>query len=104
MNKRSLELSSPCVKKLPTKDARSQVTGFIRYGYFADKGEGFFKRGLSHFFVQHFRFFKIYPVLSRTWVHFSGKGDFTRRQGGGVNFSRFCADVFYGRPVKSTIS
>jgi len=26
------------------------------------------------------------------------------RQGEGVNFSRFCADVFYGRPLKFKIS
>jgi len=48
------------------------------------------------------RFFEIYGVSARIrWVgakvtrshrHFSNKG-------GGVNFLRFCADVFYERPV-----
>jgi len=30
-------------------------------------------------------------------------GHFANKGGGGVNFSRLCAEVFYGRPLSETI-
>jgi len=48
-----------------------------------------------------FEFFEIYDVSARTR---GGEGswasaDIFRTRERGVNFSRFCADVFYGRPL-----
>jgi len=58
---------------------------------------GFFRYRRPHFFVQKTREFSKFMVCphGQGWLsqcgHFSDKG--------GVNFSRFCADVFYGRPL-----
>jgi len=43
------------------------------------------------FGAKNFGFFEIYGVSTRT-----------REEG--VNFSRFCADVFYGRPLKLNLN
>jgi len=45
-----------------------------------------------------FNFFEIYVVSSRTRGSLS-IANILRTRGEGVNFSRFCADVFYGRPL-----
>jgi len=61
-------------------------------------GKGFFRYGRPHFLVQkNFRFFEIYDVSARI----SGSGVELVRTvyGQMVNFSRFCADVLYGRPL-----
>jgi len=51
--------------------------------------------------MQNLRFFKIYGVLARTRER-EGSAT-TDKRGGEVNFSRFCADVLYGRPLRITI-
>jgi len=55
-------------------------------------------RTSAHFGAKNLEFFEMYGVsaLTRGWrvkpvQIFFGQG--------GVNFSRFCADVFYGRPL-----
>jgi len=50
-------------------------------------------------FDENFGFFKIYGESSRTGRGFEPVRTFFG-QGGGVNFLGFCADVFYGRPLK----
>jgi len=60
-------------------------------------------RTSSLFCAKNFGFFKIYCVSARIrgekglnqCGHFSDKRE-------GVNFSRFCADVFYGRPLSGS--
>jgi len=56
------------------------------------------------FGAKTFGFFEIYGVSSRT----RGEGIKPVRtfcgQGEGVNFSRFCADIFYGRPQSLLLS
>jgi len=54
------------------------------------------------FGAKNFGFFEIYIVSART----RGEGDLSQcghfaKKGGGVNFSRFCADVLYGRPLNN---
>jgi len=56
------------------------------------------------FGAKNFGFFEIYGVSARTRGRrvepvrtFFGQG------GKGINFSRFCADVFYGLPLKTFI-
>jgi len=61
---------------------------------------GFFRCGRSHFLAQNVGFFEIYRLSAWTrgedgWA----SADILRTRGEGVNFSRFCADVFYGRPL-----
>jgi len=58
-------------------------------------------RTSSLFGAKHLEFFKIYGVSARTREEgFEAVRTFFG-QGGreGVNFSRFCADIFYGRPL-----
>jgi len=51
------------------------------------------------FGAKNFEFFEIYGVSARIrGERVSQSGDFFG-QGGGVHFSRFCADVFYGRSL-----
>jgi len=57
----------------------------------ADRGRGLFRCGRPHFLAQNIGFFEIYGVSART------RGV---EPGGGVNFSRICTDVFYGRPLR----
>jgi len=55
-------------------------------------------RTYALFGSKNFGFFEITGVSART----RGKGvEPVRTKGEGVNFSRFCADVFYGRPLTS---
>jgi len=58
----------------------------------------FFSCGRPHFLCKKLRIFEIYGVSART------RGLNQCRQGVGVNFSRFGADVFYGRPLMSLIT
>jgi len=44
------------------------------------------------FWCKNFGFFEIYDMLSQC-------GHFSDKRGVRVNFSQFCADVFYGRPL-----
>jgi len=46
-------------------------------------------------------FFEIYGVFARTWGRggLSQYGHLANKREGEINFSRFCADVFYGRPL-----
>jgi len=47
----------------------------------------------AHFDVKIVVFFEICSVSARTW------GWASADKGEGVNLSRFCADVLYGRPL-----
>jgi len=55
------------------------------------------------FGVKNFGFFKNFGVFARTRGErkLSQCGHFVDKEG--VNFSRFCADVFYGRPVNNIL-
>jgi len=54
----------------------------------AEKGGGrIFRSGHPHFFAQKLLFIEIYNVSAR--------------KGRRINFPRFCADIFYGRPLTS---
>jgi len=82
------------------KDVRSQGGGVVQCGHFTDKGS--FICGRPHFLAKkNFGFFEIYGVSVRTRGEggLSQCGHFSNKGGGEVNFSRFCADVFYGRPL-----
>jgi len=71
---------------------------FVQCGHFADKEGGSpSDADVRTFCTKNFGFFEIYGVFARTRgvepvQTFCG-------QGGGVDFSRFCADVFYGQPL-----
>jgi len=57
---------------------------------------------MSHFLVQkNPGIFEIYDVSARTRGELSQCEHFSDKER--VNFSRFYADVFYGRPLKSSI-
>jgi len=59
----------------------------------------FFRCGRPHYLVQkNFGFFEIYDVSARTRRD-RANADIFRTREKGVSFSRFCADVFYGRPL-----
>jgi len=85
----------PSIKDVCSQGGR----GFVQCGHFADKEEG----GSSDvdvrtFWCKNLEFFEIYGVSARTrgcWA----SADILRTRGRGVNFSRFCADVFYRRPL-----
>jgi len=71
-------------KGLSIKDVRSQG-GLSNADIFRTRGEVALQMRTSALFVQkNFGFFEIYGVSARTR---------------GVNFSRFCAEAFYGRPL-----
>jgi len=58
----------------------------------ADKeGEAFFRCGHRHFLEQKLQIFR------NLWCVRMDKGGWANADKGGVNFSQFCADVFYGR-------
>jgi len=66
------------------KDVRSQGGEGLSN---ADKGEGVLQMRMSALFgAKILWFFEIYDVSART-------------RGEGINFLRFCADIFYGRPL-----
>jgi len=74
---------------------QSEGRGLSSTDIFRTSGEGVLQMWMSALFcTKNSRFFEIYGMPARTrgvdpmW---------TRREG--VNFSRFCADVFYGRPL-----
>jgi len=48
------------------------------------------------------KFFEIYGVSAQTMGWASANILWTRDEG--ISFSRFCADVFYGRPLTITFS
>jgi len=87
-------------------DVRSQgERGFVQCGHFSDEG-GSSDADVRTFLAQkNLGVFEIYVVSTRTGVGtvepvrtFCGQG---RR---GVIFSRFCADVFFGRPLSISLS
>jgi len=84
------------------KDVCSQGGGrFVQYGHFADKGEGVLQMRTSALFgAKNFGFFEIYDVPAQT-RRVEPVRTFCGQGGEEVNFSRFCADVFHGRPLMS---
>jgi len=57
-------------------------------------------RTFAFFGAKYYGFFEIYNVSART--RGGGRVEPVRTffgQRGGINFSRFCANVFYGRPL-----
>jgi len=67
--------------------------------HFEDKGIGVSSDAdVRTFWCKNFGSFEIYGVSART-RELSQCGHFSNKVGGGVNFSRFCADIFYGRPL-----
>jgi len=87
-------------KGLSIKDIRGQGEGVVQCGHFSDKGGG----GSSDVDVRtfwckssDFSKFMVCPREQRgrglnQCGHFANKAE-------GVNYSRFCADVFYGLPL-----
>jgi len=69
---------------------RLQSGGFVQCGHFSDKG-GSSDANVRTFWRKKHRFFEIYGVCTDKGV----EPVRTRV----VNFSRFCADVFYGRSL-----
>jgi len=71
--------------------------GLLNANILLIKGKGILRIRTSALFgAKNFRFFKIYGMSARI----GGGGDLSQcGQGRGVNFSRFCADVFYGGPL-----
>jgi len=59
--------------------------------------EGFFRCRFPHFLVRKQRFFEVNGVSARTRRLGVEPVQTYCGQGGGVSFSRFCADVLYGR-------
>jgi len=82
------------VKGLSIKDVRSQGE-FVQCGHFSDKGS-FFKCERPHFLVQKSSNFSKFMVCPHGQRELSQCGHFSDKGGERVNFSRFCADVFYG--------
>jgi len=71
-----------------------QTNWFVQGGHFASS---------ALFSAKNFGFFEIYGVSART----RGEGGWASANillTRGVNFSRFCADVFYGRPLRENLS
>jgi len=67
------------------------------------RGERVLQMRMSALFgAKNFKFFEIYGVPAQTGERggLSQYGNFSDK-GKGVNFSRFCADVFYGQPLTS---
>jgi len=89
--------------KRPVHKRRPQSgRGFVQCGHFSEKGGGgFCKCGRPQCLVQkNFGFFEFFGVSARTRVEGGwASADILRTKG--VNFSRFCADVFYGRTLSS---
>jgi len=56
-------------------------------------------RTSAPFGAKNIEFFEIYGVSARTKWEVEPVLTFFGQGGEGVNFSRFCADVFYGRPL-----
>jgi len=56
------------------------------------------------FGAKYYGFIEVYGVFAQT----RGVGGWTSadilRTRGGINISRFCADIFYGRPLRKTFS
>jgi len=80
---------------------QSVARRFVQCGHFSDKvGGGSSEVDSALFGAKNFKFFEIYGVSARTTV--GGGVEPVRTffgQGGGVNYSRFCVDVFYGRSL-----
>jgi len=88
-----LELSADCSKGLSINDVRNQEEeGFVHYEQGA---KGFFSADVRTFWFKIFGFFEIYSVSARTRrVGVEPVRTFCRQGGRGLNFSRFCVDVF----------
>jgi len=72
-----------------------QLEGVIQCGHFADKG-GASDADVRTFWRKNFGFLKMYGMSARTrWGRASA--DILWTSGREINFSQFCADVFYGR-------
>jgi len=87
-------------KKLGTVYKTSAVKGsrFVQCGHFADTGGGLQMRTSALFGAKKLVFFR------NLWCVRTDKGRSSQcghyaGQRGGVNFSRLCADVFYGWPL-----
>jgi len=89
--------ASHCCKGPSIKDVRSQGgRGFCPVRILRTRGEwGFFRRGRLHFLEQKTLDFSKFLVCPHGQGGFSQCGQGKR----GGNFSRFCANVFYGRPL-----
>jgi len=77
--------------------------GVVQCGHFAYKEGGwFFRYGRPHFFgrkTSNFSKFMMCPHGQRELSHCGHFSD----NGGGVHFSRFYADAFYGRPITNIV-
>jgi len=68
--------------------------------FFGKGGGGFFKCGYPNFLAQKTSDFSKFMVCQHGhgWRAVEPVWTFCRQGGKGINFLRFCADVFYGRP------
>jgi len=76
---------------------RPQSGGICLVRTFCGQGGGFFRCGRLHFLVQKTSDFSKFMVCPHGQERRRGWTSADKRWG--VNFSRFCADVFYGRPL-----
>jgi len=88
-------------KGLFIKDIRSQGEGgFVQCGHFSDKGI-LQMRTSALFGAKYFGYFEIYGMSARTRENEVEPVRIFCDQVKGVNLLRFCADAFYGRPLKN---
>jgi len=84
-------MKTRCSKRCPQSEGR----GFLQYGHFSDKGEGFLIWCKNHCCFQ-----KLWCVRTNNGREGSSQREqFSDKER--VNFSRFCEDVFYERSRKS---
>jgi len=83
----------------PKKTSAGRGWGLVKYGHFSDKGRGVLQKWMSALFgAKNFEFFEIYGMSAQARGVDRANADNLRTGGEGVNFSRFCAKAFYGRP------
>jgi len=75
---------------------RPQSGRFVQCGHFADKGNSTDVRTYLYIKTSNFSKFILCPHGQRGGG-LSQCGHFSDKEGREVNFSRFCADIFYGR-------
>jgi len=89
------------VHKTHPQSGRKGVCPLSSADIFPIRGEGVLQMRASAFFVQKTWFFEIYGVSA--WTRQEGLsqcGHFSDKKWGRIQiFLRFCADVFYGRPL-----
>jgi len=83
-------------KELSIKDVRSHG-GLSNADSFQTRGGGYSDADVRTFWWKNSGFFEIYGMSVRT------RGVGQCGQGRGMNFSRFCADVFYRRPLNGSL-